>query len=114
MRHAPIIGVIAASLALPAAATEYPSKRIVQGELKSRQCVTCHGMNGVSANPTVPTIAGQNAGYLMIQLHHFKEGKRYDERMTPVAQSLSEEDMDQLVAYFSGVTGGLEEDDAGY
>jgi len=75
--------------------------RVEDGQSKAIQCVACHGTDGVAPNPTFPHLAGQNAAYLEIQLRHFRSGRRYDPVMTPVAQALSDQDIDDLAAYYS-------------
>src|ERR1700689_1956868 len=65
-------------------------------------CEGCHGVKGVPQYPTAPIISGQNEGYLYLQLRDFQKGARKDDRMTPVAQSLSKEDAQALAAYFAG------------
>ena len=76
---------------------------VASGRAKSAQCVACHGLEGVAPNPTFPHLAGQNAAYLQIQLESFRGGERYHALMTPVAQSLSDEDMADLATYFSSI-----------
>jgi cytochrome c553 len=72
-----------------------------EGRNKAIQCVACHGADGVAPNPTFPHLAGQNAAYLAIQLERFRSGERYHPLMTPVAQSLSDADIEDLAAYYS-------------
>ena len=64
-------------------------------------CTTCHGPNGNSASPQYPVLAGQNARYLYLQLKDFKEGRRHDVQMDPMAASLERDDMLALADYFS-------------
>lgn len=71
------------------------------GEAKAQVCVACHGPLGNSTNPDYPILAGQTARYLYLQLKDFKEGRRSDPRMSPVAATLSKEDMQDLAAYFA-------------
>ena len=61
-------------------------------EDKAALCGACHGEKGLPADPTIPIIWGQNEGYLYLQLRDFQKGARKDDRMTPIAQSLSKED----------------------
>lgn len=75
--------------------------RVEDGYQKSLQCVACHGMAGVSPNPTFPHLAGQNGAYLAMQLERFRSGERYHPLMTPVAQALSDQDIEDLAAYYS-------------
>ena len=64
-------------------------------------CVGCHGLVGISTNPLWPNLAGQKNDYLSKQLLAFKNGERKDPMMSPIAQSLSIEEIQQLSAYFS-------------
>jgi cytochrome c553 len=64
-------------------------------------CAACHGEKGVSQNPLWPNLAGQKSDYLLKQLHDFKSGKRQDPIMSPMASTLSEQDMTELAQYFS-------------
>ena len=63
------------------------------GEAKSTPCAACHGIDGNSANPQWPTLAGQHKQYIVKQLKAFKSGTRQDPLMTPMAATLSEDDM---------------------
>jgi cytochrome c553 len=69
---------------------------------KAEVCTACHGENGLPVEPTIPIIWGQNEGYLYLELRDFQKGARKDDRMTPIAQSLSKEDAQALAAYFAG------------
>ena len=70
-------------------------------EAKAQTCFTCHGQNGNSTDPTCPTLAGQNSRYIYLQLKDFKEGRRKDPKMTPMAEPLSRDDMLALADFFS-------------
>jgi cytochrome c553 len=61
-------------------------------------------MDGNSANPDWPTLAGQHPGYIEKQLKEFKIGDRANAMMAPMAAPLSEQDMADLSAYFSAQT----------
>src|SRR5215475_9475947 len=71
------------------------------GKQKAATCVACHGADGNSTNPLWPKLAGQTARYLYLQLRDFKEGRRKDPLMSPMAANLSREDMLDLADYFS-------------
>ncbi len=70
-------------------------------EDKAALCDGCHGLKGVPEYPKAPIIWGQNEGYLYLELRDFQKGARKDDRMTPIAQSLSKEDALALAQYFS-------------
>lgn len=96
---------IGASLLSPAAAANdgLPAE-IERGRAKSVQCVACHGPRGVAQNPTFPHLAGQHAAYLKAQLERFRSGDREHPLMTPIAISLSDEEIRALAVYFASVT----------
>jgi cytochrome c553 len=82
-----------------------------EGQAKSTPCVACHGVNGNSANPEWPNLAGQSAAYIVKQLKAFKSGERQNPLMSPMALPLSDQDMEDLAAYYSQqVPTGLEAD----
>ena len=70
-------------------------------EQKVQACVACHGPNGQSATPTLPSLAGQTSRYIYEQLRDFAAGRRESATMTPLAKTLSVEDMQALGDYFS-------------
>jgi cytochrome c553 len=86
-----------------AGAAAEATDRVHEGQEKAAQCVACHGPDGLAPNPMFPHLAGQNAAYLEIQLKQFKTGERYHPLMTPVAQALSDQDIDDLAAYYNAL-----------
>ena len=84
------------------------------GESKNAMCIGCHGIVGYKATfpevYQVPMIAGQNAKYLSSSLHAYQKGERKHPSMRGVAQSLSDQDIADLSAYYSasGVVAGAE------
>lgn len=92
--------LLASTYVLAQEATQQDTER---GQTKSAQCIACHGPIGMSPNPMFPHLAGQNATYLQIQLENFRTGERYHPLMTPVAESLSRQDINDLAQYFSSV-----------
>ncbi len=71
------------------------------GKTKSATCAGCHGVDGNSANPEWPNLAGQGAAYLEKQLKEFKAGQRENPTMSPMAAPLAEQDMADLAAFYS-------------
>lgn len=64
-------------------------------------CAACHGPEGNSVIPANPSIAAQPAQSITLQLFQFREGNRKDPQMTPMAANLSNQEMNELAAYFS-------------
>lgn len=73
------------------------------GKAKAQTCVGCHGAAGISNNPLWPNLAGQKDAYLVKQLKAFRDGTRQDPMMSPMAKPLSDEDIDNLAAYYSNL-----------
>jgi len=74
------------------------------GQARSVTCAACHGPDGNSVNPVWPSIAGQNARYILKQLEAYKSGTRADPLMTSQAIPLSDQEMRDLAVYYSGQT----------
>ncbi len=77
-----------------------PTGDAVAGKQKSATCVACHMADGNSVNPQWPKIAGQSRQYIVKQLKLFKDKVRVNPLMNPQAISLSDQDMQDLGAYF--------------
>ena len=73
------------------------------GRTKALMCQACHGLDGLSKTPDAPNIAGQVEPYLVAQLQAFRSGARKNDAMSVVAPSLSDNDIDDLAAYFSAI-----------
>ncbi len=71
------------------------------GKAKSQICASCHGADGNAVLPIYPNLAGQNWRYIYMQLKDFKEGRRNNNTMSPLAGSLSREDMINIANYFA-------------
>ncbi len=74
------------------------------GKTKSATCAGCHGMDGNSANPDWPSLAGQGSAYIEKQLQDFKAGERQNPTMAPMAAPLSEQDIADLAAFYADQT----------
>ena len=73
-------------------------------EAKVQVCAACHGADGNSTDPRYPILAHQTARYIYLQLKDFKEGRRKDPLMSPVAATLERDDMFALADHFSKQT----------
>ncbi len=88
-----------AALALGAASLAGADREA--GRRKAEVCAACHGPAGNSADPAVPSIAGQPAQFVSTELFLFREGNRKDPRMSPIAAGLSNGDLNDLAEYFA-------------
>lgn len=101
-RRAILLGTLAAVLllfnrSLPAlepagpAAQEFPPPSPLARDYAGL-CGTCHGERGISDNPRVPSLAGQDRFYLLGQLRAFRERRRHHAAMEGVLAKLIDED----------------------
>lgn len=86
--------------------TSTAAKAIYAGDVKAGQeksvmCASCHGADGNSLVSMYPKLAGQSASYTAKQLANFKSGERKDPIMAGMVAALSEQDMNDLGAYFA-------------
>jgi cytochrome c553 len=75
------------------------------GQGKSAICAACHGVDGNSMVATWPKLAGQHEGYLTRQITLIKAGARPVPEMAGITPGLSEQDIEDLAAYFASQTG---------
>jgi cytochrome c553 len=75
----------------------------------SAACATCHGMQGMSSLPNAPNLAGQPQIYLAEQLKNYRSGKRTHEVMSVVAKPLSDQEIDDLSAWYASLKVELRE-----
>lgn len=95
------------SLAAPAAFAQQPQPtgNPQRGQILSYTCLGCHGIQGYrNAYPdyAVPRLRGQSEQYIITALHEYKSGLRDHPTMRLQASSLSDQDIADVAAYFSG------------
>ena len=73
------------------------------GRQKAKMCQTCHGIDGLARIPTAPHIAGESRVYLTTQLNAFRSGARSHEIMSLIAKDLSDQDIENLAAWYSSI-----------
>lgn len=72
-----------------------------KGKAQTAICAGCHGADGNSVLAINPNLAGQNEKYLIKQLLEFKSGARQNATMAPMANMLSDEDVENVAAFFA-------------
>jgi cytochrome c553 len=97
---------------LATAALAYAAGDVEAGRSKSGLCAGCHGQDGNSLNPIWPKLAGQHAKYIAKQLHDFKSKDRNDVTMGPMAAGLSDQDIEDVAAFFSSNESSIQAADA--
>src|SRR5215510_2385733 len=101
MKHA--VAAAAVIAAACAASASFAADPAAGKKVASGTCAVCHGVDGIARNPDAPHLAGENVEYLMRQLKAFKAGERKHEQMSIIAQSLSDEQMANVAAWYSSI-----------
>lgn len=78
---------------------------IEAGKKKSQTCAACHGADGNSTTAEFPRLAGQHADYLVKALRDYKSGARKDPVMAGFAAPLTDQDREDLAAFFASQNG---------
>ncbi|MGK7869777.1 c-type cytochrome [Falsiroseomonas sp. E2-1-a20] len=94
---------LAAAFAQPASAQDAARGAAVA---EARQCAACHGPGGRSEMPEMPSLAGQQADFLTMQLVLFREGLRQVPAMTEAAKGLTDTEAEDLAAHFAAQPSG--------
>jgi len=97
-----VLLLAAALISFPAAAQQSPPAPPDAETLKLVQtCGACHGADGNSTQPMYPVLAGQSWRYIFNELRDYKEGRRSNPIMSPMAANLTRDQMVALGNYFA-------------
>ena len=105
MKACPRVLRVVASLTLAGAATL--AARAADPEAlrkKAEPCGACHGTNGNSPTPEVPSLAGQPKQFITTQLVMFREGRRLNPPMAALTANMSNAEINDLGGYFAALT----------
>lgn len=64
-------------------------------------CLACHGQNGTSMSPNVPSLGAMPVNYVLTQLYLFRENLRLADPMNAMASGLTDHDLRNLAATFN-------------
>ncbi len=88
---------VAASKATPPSPAAAPKPVVDYGDRYTATCAACHGSEGRSELPLVPSLAGQHSFYVITQLFLFRDGRRNDHpasaAMSALAKGMSDGDL---------------------
>lgn len=104
MKRTLLLAAVAGALPVAAALAQGPAPKpdLARAEsIVKEVCAACHGVDGNSASPVNPNLAGQTAEYITLQLAHFQSGIRVNPVMQGMAAALKPEEMKALGLYFS-------------
>ena len=96
------------ALSIFASQYAYAGGDAVAGAQKAKPCAACHGADfNTPISADIPRLAGQYADYLARTLTDYKSGARKNPVMAGQAGALSAQDIQDLAAYLSGLSGKL-------
>ena len=72
-----------------------------EGEEIAQACVQCHGQNGNSTTPGIPSLAGQQPLYFIAATQAYLHGVRNIEAMEAALRGLSKTDIEKLALYYA-------------
>ena len=83
------------------------------GQAKAATCVACHGVDGNSAVPTFPKLAGLGHKYLLKQMKDIRDGRRPVALMAGQVDNMSDQDLADISAFYDAQprTGGMADPD---
>ena len=98
----PVLCAAAVGLLLMAGSVQASGNPGRGQELSSQVCASCHGVDGnMALADDYPILAGQHRDYLVFALQAYRSGDRDHAVMSSFAQNLSDQDIDDLAAWFS-------------
>jgi cytochrome c553 len=71
------------------------------GKKAAAACAGCHGDSGIAPDPANPSLAGQDAQYLALATHSYKDGTRKDETMKGMAAALDDSAIKNIAAFYA-------------
>ncbi len=90
-------------------ATPANAANATEGKIIAKKvCQTCHGMDGLATSPVAANLSGQQEIYLLNQLKKYRSGKREDPQMSIIIKMLSDTDIENVAAYYSGIKISIE------
>jgi cytochrome c553 len=103
MANTRILLVALAAAALLLKCGPVPAANVAGGKTTAARCTGCHGENGISPTPLVPSLAGEPDDFTQWQLVYFRSGARKSEVMEPIAKSLDNDQIRNLGAYYASL-----------
>lgn len=98
-----LAGIVAVFAALPLTAVAKGDPEA--GKAKSVPCQACHGVDGKAITPEYPNLGGQYASYLVKALRDYRDGRRTNVIMAPMAANLTDQDIEDLAAWYASQEG---------
>jgi cytochrome c553 len=91
--------------ALSAASLARADMIVTEGVKPWHICASCHSLDGISAMPRFPKLAGQRPLYIIKQVRDFGEGRRSNDggQMQAIAAEIGDDELASTASYFAGL-----------
>lgn len=96
--------VVAGAIAMLAVGADAAAADATLGRDIAANCANCHGTDGRSRGG-VPSLAGQDKGYIVQQMKDFRDGKRPSTVMQQLAKGYTDAQIEAAAAYFAAQRG---------
>lgn len=96
---------IASMLLVAVPVSAFAAGDAAEGRNKSTTCHACHGETGIATQTIYPNLAGQHQDYLEKTLHDYREGRRNNPVMSSFAANLTDEDIEDISAWYASQKG---------
>lgn len=102
------VSLLAAALAAAAAVSPAAAQDAAKGAAlaEERGCGSCHGAQGIAAQAPMPSLAGQPAEFITLQMILFRERLREAPPMNELSQGLGDTQVEDLAAHFAALPPG--------
>jgi cytochrome subunit of sulfide dehydrogenase len=101
-----LAGALALGVGMVTQAADAPANAALvsgaSGRMLAEACAGCHGTDGASAGPAIPTIAGMNTDYFIALMRGFRDGKVYSTVMGRISTGYTGDEIALLAKYFNG------------
>ena len=88
------------ALTMAVGANTYAAGDAEAGQAKAATCVACHGVDGNSAVPTFPKLAGLGHKYLLKQMQDIRDGRRPVALMAGQVDNMTDQDLSDIAAFY--------------
>lgn len=100
----PAVVLAAATFAPPALSPAFAQDAARGAAIAAeRNCASCHGAAGVSELANIPSLAGQPAEFITLQMILFREGLRQAAPMNELSQGLEDQAVEDLAAHYASL-----------
>lgn len=96
---------IASMLLIAVPVSSFAAGNAAEGQNKSTTCHACHGETGIATQTIYPNLAGQHQDYLEKAMRDYRDGHRTNPVMSSFALNLTDDDIEDISAWYASQKG---------